>query len=69
MEITDIMQLLLNSPIAILLLWLLIREQGQHEATRLARDAQMVSFMTTYRELADRVISAVERLDQPGPLA
>lgn len=63
-----IAQILLNSPLALLLLWMLTQTQKELAEVRKARDADSRDWVTRYEAMAERVVKAVERLDLPGPL-
>lgn len=63
-----------QSPVALVLIWMLIREQKQAEQARLettetrkARDDDNRMWVERFAVLVDRVTKAVERLDLPGP--
>lgn len=68
MDTIEIIKLLSDTPLALLLLYLLINEQRRHAETRKERDSDARAWFERYAALADRVSAAVERLDLPGPL-
>lgn len=67
MDTTQLIQVLMSSPVALVLLWMLVQTQKELTQVRQQRDADTRDWMGKYIELADRVAAAVERLDLPGP--
>lgn len=63
MEPTEVIKLLLDAPLALLLLYLLISEQRAHVETRRARDEDNHRWVERYAVLSERVSAAIERLD------
>ena len=68
MDVLQIVTVLTNAPLAMVLLYLLIKEQTAHIETRIKRDEELRVFMERFAGLAERVAAAVERLDLPGQL-
>lgn len=69
MEPTEVIKLLLDAPLALLLLYLLISEQRAHTETRKARDDDNHKWVERFAVVAERVASAVERLEDHKILA
>lgn len=69
MEPTEIFKLLLDAPLAGVLLWMLIKEQRLHSETRKARDEDNHRWVERFAVVAERVASAVERLEDHKVLA
>jgi len=63
MEPLEILKLLTDTPLALLLLYLLIQEQRAHTETRRARDADTVRYMERFALLVERVVTAIEKLE------
>lgn len=59
---SELLKLLLDAPLALLLLYLLISEQKAHTETRKARDADNREWSAKVISLTERVTSAIERL-------
>lgn len=67
MEPLEILKLLTDAPLALLLMWLLISERKEHANTRLKLMEVQQAWADKYLMMSERVVSAVERLDLPGP--
>lgn len=67
MDIAQIAQVLLGTPTALVLLYLLEQERRAHVETRRARDEDWRTWVERFALLSERVTEAVERLDLPGP--
>lgn len=63
MEPTEVIKLLIDAPLALLLLYLLIQEQRAHSETRKARDEDNHRWVERFAVVAERVASAVEKLE------
>lgn len=71
MDLTQIISIAAGTPSLAIVIWLLVKEQNTHEATRKARDDDNRMWLTKYSELAqasaiasERTAAAMERVEE-----
>lgn len=69
MDIIEVIKLLTNTPLAMLLLYLLVKEQHAHAETRKARDEENHIWIERFAAMAERVANAVESIEDRKILA